>query len=65
MALARFLLEGNDHLGYLSVLDRTTGLMVFIHSPDQTQEAQDFIEGARTVMPIEIVKTPTRPEKQN
>lgn len=65
MALARFLLEANDHLGYLSVLDRTTGLMVFTHSPDQTQEAKDFIEGARNVLPIEIVKAPTRPEKQD
>lgn len=62
MALARFLLEGNDHLGYLSVLDRTTGLMVFIHSPDQTQEAQDFIEQARTVLPVEVVETPGRKE---
>lgn len=58
MALARFLLESHDNLGYLSVLDRATGLMVFTHSPDQAREARNFIEEARTAAPIEIVETP-------
>ncbi|QJT10743.1 DUF4911 domain-containing protein [Oceanidesulfovibrio marinus] len=57
MALARFLLEADDNLGYLSTLDRATGLLVFIHSPDQSREARAFIEDARTLMPIEIVDT--------
>ncbi len=55
LAMLRFLLEGEDHLGYLSMVDSHTGLAAFIHSPDQRSEALAFLERAQTVVPLELV----------
>lgn len=55
VARLRFLLEAHDNLGLVSVLDRWEAVVTIIHSPDQTAELREALEGFKHMLPLEVL----------
>ncbi len=53
VARLRFLLEAHDNLGLVSVLDRWEAVVKITHSPDQTAELREALEGFKAMLPLE------------
>lgn len=61
-ALLKFLLEGRDHLGLLTVADRHAAVVKLLYSPDQENDIQAFLEEAGRTIPLEIAYRPAEPD---
>ncbi len=52
MALLKFLLEAQGHVGILSVVDRHAAVAKLTYSPDMEREVLEFLEQARQTVAI-------------
>ena len=52
MALLKFLLEAQGHVGILSVVDRHAAMAKLTYSPDMEREVLEFLEQARQTVAI-------------
>lgn len=58
IALFRFLLEAQDHLGYMSVIDFNAAVLKVVFSPHQEKEMRDYLESMRQTVTFSVVERP-------
>lgn len=58
IAYLRFLVEGYDHLAYMTVLDKYEADIQLTFSPDQQEELFEFIQGISQDMSMLIFEIP-------
>ncbi len=70
VGMFRFHLEGEDNLGYMSVLNRWEALLKVTYSPHQTRAMRDCLSAMQEILRFEIIaetlpqkKTPSPAEK--
>ena len=58
IGMFRFLLEAEDNLGYMTVVDRNLAVLRVVCSPCQDAALRDWLEIARTAVPLTILAVP-------